>query len=179
MAQVYREIFLKALLLKRYNKRLTMPSSFMIGLERAMKKRWPLWKSLSQLRKHIIPKSSCLQTATISNDYPQGFIRNDSIAVRIAKEKRFRAISASRPWMLYWGAEPTRETLLTLYAPDTAHPGPRGGYLYALMIYTTLTGDTPIGLTYDIPGMKLSSEEAAALQNAAWKAHQSFVEDTK
>ena len=75
---------------------------------------------------------------------------------------------------------------LGLHLSDGSHPTPAGSYLAACVIYTTLTGLSPIGAPREILGqpwdvtgpvasasqtvlVSLSRDEAAALQRIAWE----------
>ena len=55
---------------------------------------------------------------------------------------------------------------IALHGPDKKHPSTEGHYLAALVIYATLTGDTPVGPEVT-PGIKVSKEVAAKLQKVA------------
>ncbi len=74
-------------------------------------------------------------------------------------------------WLRVWDEQPD----LFLYADDHAHPGYRGSYISALVIYAAITGASPIGLATS-PGCRdaacmLSNDEAALYQRAAWAQH--------
>ncbi|HSG00735.1 MAG TPA: hypothetical protein VLA20_06370, partial [Vicinamibacterales bacterium] len=51
-------------------------------------------------------------------------------------------LPAGDAWRAAWRLDPT----LPLYGPDGFHPSPLGSYLAALVIYASLTGESPIGL---------------------------------
>lgn len=56
---------------------------------------------------------------------------------------------------------------LSLYTKDNHHANAAGIYLSALVLYTTLSGDSPIGATHHFPGVKIPSDVAMHLQEIA------------
>jgi hypothetical protein len=54
--------------------------------------------------------------------------------------------AALAPVGLAWAKALAASPGLALHGPDGRHPAPAGTYLAALVLYRTLTGDTPIGL---------------------------------
>jgi len=65
-----------------------------------------------------------------------------------------------------WAAARQELPDLALHAPDGSHPTPAGTYLAALVLYRTLTGDSPVGLP---ARLGVSAEAAARLQQIAGK----------
>ena len=65
------------------------------------------------------------------------------------------------------GVTPTEgDTLFTrLYVQDGSHPSPHGTYLAACIAYGTVTGQSPVGLSWAHPG--ISDEDKARLQAVA------------
>ena len=61
---------------------------------------------------------------------------------------------------------------LDMLAGDKEHESIHGTYLAASVIYATLFGENPQGLTYTSPGV--SAEEAAFLQRIAWETVQAW-----
>jgi MYXO-CTERM domain-containing protein len=58
------------------------------------------------------------------------------------------------------------DTLFTrLYVQDGSHPSPHGTYLAACIAYATVTGQSPVGLSWAHPG--ISAEDKARLQAVA------------
>jgi hypothetical protein len=113
-------------------------------------------------------------TASISSLYPDGFTRLNDPQVAWARARGLRCAAAGYAWMDYLGTAPTREELLDLYAPDTKHPGRKGSYLYACVLYAALTGASPEGLTRSFPhldGEVVTADEAARMQTIAWKRY--------
>jgi hypothetical protein len=58
---------------------------------------------------------------------------------------------------------------IPLYTEDEHHASAAGLYLSALVIYATLTGDSPLGATHDFPGVAIPTETATRLQEIAEK----------
>src|SRR5262249_16036991 len=114
-------------------------------------------------------------TASVSNLYPKGFHDLHDRQVAVAKELKIPIAAAGQAWPTYWGEEPTADQRLALYDKKKAHPGRKGSYIYARSLYGVLTGQSPIGLTNQIPKQPedtVSPEEAKRFQEAAWKVHQ-------
>lgn len=114
-------------------------------------------------------------TASISTMYPQGFHDLHKMHIELAKELKFPVVAAGNAWLSYWGENSTPEQRLLLYAPDKAHPGKKGSYVYACALYAAITGSSPVGLTHAIPSLgdnAVSAAEAKQYQEAAWRVHQ-------
>ncbi|MBM4393670.1 MAG: hypothetical protein FJ090_21300, partial [Deltaproteobacteria bacterium] len=64
------------------------------------------------------------------------------------------------------------DTLFTaLYTSDNQHPTPAGSYLAALVMYSTLVGESPAGLSAPANvSAAISPEDVSRLQDAAWTA---------
>ncbi|MBM4367062.1 MAG: hypothetical protein FJ102_12685, partial [Deltaproteobacteria bacterium] len=64
------------------------------------------------------------------------------------------------------------ETLFTaLYTSDNQHPTPTGSYLAALVMYSTLVGESPAGLSAPANvSAAISPDDVSRLQDAAWIA---------
>lgn len=93
------------------------------------------------------------------------------------------------PVGLAWQAALKVKPALELHVADKSHPTPAGSYLAACVFYATLFGKSPEGLAGHITGtvidhtgavggtgelVNLSKEDAAFLQNIAWKTVQQF-----
>ena len=59
---------------------------------------------------------------------------------------------------------------ISIYTEDSHHANAAGIYLSALVLYTTLSGDSPIGATHNFPGVAIPSDVAVHLQEIAEKA---------
>jgi hypothetical protein len=77
--------------------------------------------------------------------------------------------------MKYLGANPSEAQLLDLYDPDKGHPGPKGTYIYACLLYACITGLNPAGLTSEFKdirdGIFITKDEAEKMQKAAWEQY--------
>jgi len=61
---------------------------------------------------------------------------------------------------------------LSLYEYDEVHPTIQGTYLTTCVLYATIFGQSPVGLSYlppDVPGWEMTEDEAAFLQRIAWE----------
>lgn len=86
-----------------------------------------------------------------------------------------RLFPAGEAWRAAWRLE----SRLELYGPDGFHPSVLGTYTAAVVIYSQLSGRSPVGLprTFQIPGggaVLISETEAATVQAAAAEAIQAF-----
>jgi hypothetical protein len=114
-------------------------------------------------------------TASINQDYPQGFEALHDMHIALGKELKVPVAAAGKAWRTYWGENPAEEARLDLYHADKAHPGWKGSYLSACTLYALLTGQSPVGLTHRLPGQPeetLSPAQAKRFQEAAWQVHQ-------
>lgn len=115
-------------------------------------------------------------TASTSTDYPKGFDRLHTLHIDLARELEVPIVDASHAYVRYYGETPTKEKFESLFAPDKAHPGHQGSYLYACLIYSTLTGRSPIGLA--APD-SVPADVVKPLQEAAWAQYQATAEEVK
>jgi hypothetical protein len=115
-------------------------------------------------------------TASIISDYPKGFERLHKLHVDIARELNVPIVDASAAYFRYFGDAPSKEKIESLFAADKAHPGVQGSYMYACMIYSALTGRSPIGLA--APDT-IPADVAKALQETAWAQHQATADEVK
>ncbi len=85
-------------------------------------------------------------------------------------------VDASQAYFRYFGEQPTKERMESLFAADKAHPGLWGSYLYACGIYAVVTGRSPIGLAAP---EEIPTDVAKTLQESAWAQHQATAADLK
>lgn len=114
-------------------------------------------------------------TASIDSLYPDGFLKLYDMELALAKELKVPIAPAGKAWLQLWGASPTPEQRLALYHADKAHPGQKGSYLNACVLYAFITGSSPVGLTNRIPKQPeetVTAAEAKQYQEAAWKVYQ-------
>jgi len=72
------------------------------------------------------------------------------------------------PIGLAWQKALQKHPNLSLHDSDKSHPNPRGTYLTACVLYATLTGQSPIGLSTG--GLKeITDDQANFLQQIAWE----------
>ena len=119
-------------------------------------------------------KTVLFSTASISQLYPKGFSELHDMQATLGKKLKVSVAAGGNAWLSYWGEMPTQDERLALYDPDKAHPGKKGSYLYACVLYAALTGQTPIGLTNRIPGQPadtITEREAKRFQESAWQVH--------
>lgn len=124
--------------------------------------------------KHKKAKTILFATASINELYPDGFKRIHNMNLALSKELGVPLASGGYAWLKYWGSNPTLEDRLYLYASDRMHPGERGSYIYACILYAAITGFSPIGLTHEIPHFTqgtVTQEKAYAFQRAAWNQY--------
>ena len=101
--------------------------------------------------------------------YPDSFKKLNGMQVRFGKKHGISVAAAGYAWMKYLGPNPTQEQILDLYHKDKGHPGLKGSYIYACLLYAVITGRNPAGLTGEFGGdKKIGKEEAAKMQKAAW-----------
>ena len=115
--------------------------------------------------------------------YPDSFKKLNDMQVSFGKKKGIPVAAAGYAWMRYWGPHPTEQQMLDLYHKDKGHPGTKGTYIYACLLYAVITGKTPEGLTSEFKtirgGIAIPKEEAAKMQKAAWEQHQESVKGSR
>lgn len=108
--------------------------------------------------------------------YPDAFKTLNDMQIAFGKKAGIPVAAAGYAWMRYLGPNPTEKERLDLYHPDKGHPGPKGTYLYACVLYAVITGKTPEGLTSEFKdirgGITIPKDEAAGMQKAAWQQYQ-------
>jgi hypothetical protein len=114
-------------------------------------------------------KTVLFGTASVLSDYPQGFERLHRLHLDMGRELAVAIVDASPAYTRYFGRQPSTERMESLFAPDKAHPGLRGSYIYACGIYSIITGRSPVGLAAPA---EIPVAVATALQEAAWAQHQ-------
>ena len=120
-------------------------------------------------------KTLLFATASISSLYPDGFTKLNDAQIQWGQARGIPCAAAGYAWMTYLGPTPTKEALMDFYNVDTQHPGQKGSYLYACLLYAHLTGANPQGLPYafaHLGGEIMTAAEAARLQQIAWQQYQ-------
>lgn len=125
----------------------------------------PYARLFHQLIKENGAQTLLFGTASILSDYPKGFERQHRMHLTMGKELGVPIVDASQAYFRYFGENPSTELKESLFAKDLAHPGLPGSYLYSCMIYSVLTGRTPVGLAAP---ESIPAEVVKALQETAW-----------
>ena len=107
--------------------------------------------------------------------YPDSFRKLNDMQVSFGKKRGIPVAAAGYAWMKYLGPDPSEERMLDLYHKDKGHPGAKGTYIYACLLYAVITGRTPEGLTSEFKGIRggiaIPKEEAAKMQKVAWEQY--------
>ena len=115
-----------------------------------------------------------------SYHYPDSFKKLNDMQVSFGKKRGIAVAPAGYAWMRYLGPHPSEQQLLDLYHTDKGHPGEKGTYIYACLLYAVITGKTPEGLTSEFKnvrgGIAIPKEEAAKMQQAAWEQYREGTE---
>ena len=110
-----------------------------------------------------------------SYHYPDSFKILNDMQISFGKKRRIPVAAAGYAWMKYLGPHPTEQQRLDLYDRDKGHPGAKGTYIYACLLYAVITGKTPEGLTSEFKtirgGIAIPKEEATKMQKAAWEQY--------
>lgn len=108
--------------------------------------------------------------------YPDSFEKLNGMQIAFGKKNGVAVAAAGYAWMKYLGPNPTEAQILDLYHKDKGHPGPKGTYIYACLLYACITGLNPAGLASEFKdiqgGIIISKEEAVNMQKAAWEQYQ-------
>ena len=123
-------------------------------------------------------KTILFATASVSKEYDATFLYPDSFKklnggqIAFGRKKEIAVAAGGYAWMKYLGRNPSTAQLLDLYFTDKGHPGVKGTYLYACLLYACISGHNPAGLTSEFPniagGISIKKDEAAKMQKAAW-----------
>jgi len=111
-----------------------------------------------------------------SYHYPDEFKALNDMQIAFGKKFGIPVAAAGYAWMRYLGPNPAVDQRLDLYAPDKGHPGAKGTYIYACLLYAVLTGLNPDGLAHEFKnirgGISVPGDEALKMQKAAWEQYQ-------
>lgn len=116
-------------------------------------------------------------TASVTGHYSQQYSYPEStrglneMQLAYGRRRGVQVAAAGLAWIRYLGPSPSEAQVLDLYAQDRGHPGPKGSYIYACLLYAALTGCTPVGLSPRVNDLVLDSDEAAGMQRAAWEEY--------
>lgn len=119
-----------------------------------------------------------LATASVMPQYksgyifPSSFIAFNDMQITFGRQYGIPVAAAGYAWIRYLGPNPPEDRLFDLYNPDRGHPGIKGTYINACLVYTLLTGHSPLGLKHDYAGADgrtITQLEATHMQHAAWE----------
>jgi hypothetical protein len=129
-------------------------------------------------------KTVLFATASVTKHYksfplpfPDATKKLNDVQLSFGREKGIIVAAAGYAWLKYLGKNPSEEEILNLYAKDRGHPGYKGSYIYACLLYTVLTGKNPAGLTssFKYPdnsgSIIIDNKEAMKMQKASWKQY--------
>jgi len=132
------------------------------------------------IRKHgsktiLFAAASATQYYAPAFKYPDSFESLNAMQVVFGKKKGIPVAAAGYAWMKYLGPNPTEAQILDLYHADKGHPGSKGTYIYACLLYACIIGRNPAGLTSEFKdiqgGIVIKQEEAAKMQRVAWEQY--------
>ena len=126
-------------------------------------------------------KTLLFATASVTSQYipslkfPDSTMSLNDMQIEFGKRKGIPVASAGYAWMKYLGQNPTDVQLLDLYHADKGHPGAKGTYIYACLLYAFITGFSPAGLTSEFKdirdGIYIAKDEAEKMQKTAWEQY--------
>jgi hypothetical protein len=126
-------------------------------------------------------KTVLFATASVTKHYSTAYGHPDSSKVlndtqiSLGKRMNIPIAAAGYAWMRYLGPNPSDEEVFDLYAEDKGHPGQKGSYIYACLLYAVITRQNPAGLTSEFKsicgGISIAREQAAKMQKAAWEQY--------
>ena len=132
------------------------------------------------IRKHeaqtiLFAAANATQYYAASFKYPDSFEQLNGMQLAFGKNRGIAVAAAGYAWMKYLGPHPSESQILDLYAQDKGHPGKKGTYIYACLLYAMITGKNPAGLTSEFKdiqgGIIIRQDEAAKMQQAAWEQY--------
>ena len=140
----------------------------------------PAFQPYARLFNDLIKKTGkqtiLFGTASILSDFPKGFERQHRLHLNMGKELGVSIVDSSEAYIKYFGANPSKEKMESLFAKDKAHPGIWGSYLYSCGIYSVVTGRTPIGLEFP---ESIPRDVAKNLQEIAWAQYKETATELK
>jgi hypothetical protein len=107
----------------------------------------------------------------VDEDAHWGFLEMAAPQLELGKALSVTVAAGGLAWLRVWNEMPD----LDLHHPDHAHPGYKGSYISAMVLYAAITRATPIGLTtaltFDCNGQPcppITPAEGELFQRAAW-----------
>jgi hypothetical protein len=124
-------------------------------------------------------------TASVSTNYssvytyPDSFKKLNDMQLDFGTKRGIPVAAAGYAWIKHLGPNPTEEQILDLYHKDKGHPGYKGSYIYACLLYAVLTGRDPAGLARAFKDASvdivIGKEEGDRMQKVAWEQ---YLEDS-
>ncbi len=136
----------------------------------------PYARLFNELIKQTGKQTILFGTASVLNDFPTGFERQHRLHLNMGKELGVSIVDSSEAYIKYFGTNPSKEKMESLFAKDKAHPGLWGSYLYSCGIYSVLTGRTSVGLAFPDT---IPADVAKNLQEIAWTQHKETSTELK
>jgi len=140
----------------------------------------PAFQPYARLFNDLIKKTGkqtiLFGTASILSDFPKGFERQHRLHMNMGKELGVSVVDSSEAYIKYFGPNPSKEKMESLFAKDKAHPGLWGSYLYSCGIYSVLTRRTPVGLAFP---EAIPADVAKNLQETAWAQYNETANNLK
>lgn len=128
----------------------------------------------------LFATASVTESYSVSFSYPASTKALNDMQIAFGRKQNIPVAAAGYAWMRYLGDHPSDAQVLDLYDADKGHPGLKGSYIYACLLYAVITGKSPLGLTSmfteDIQRETIiSKDEATKMQQAAWEQ---YMEDS-
>ena len=123
----------------------------------------------------IFATASVTEYTIATYRYPDSFKELNDMQISFAAKMGIPVAAGGYAWIKYLGSNPTLEQRLDLYDKDKGHPGAKGTYIYACLLYAVLTGISPDGLPCEFKnirgGISIPKDEAMKMQQAAWEQY--------
>lgn len=127
-----------------------------------------------------------LATASISKYYgngsfsfPESTLVLNKMQIEFGRENNVAVLAGGNAWLEYLGDNFVEEDYLDLYHDDKGHPGAKGTYIYACLVYAYLTRCNPDGLCREFSeireGIKISENDAKKIQDIAWREYLKYA----
>jgi len=116
--------------------------------------------------------------------YPDSFKTLNDMQIAFGKKRDIPVAAAGYAWMKYLGPTPSEAQTLDLYAEDKGHPGFKGSYIYACLLYAHITGYNPESLPLPDKGIDygngkiITRQEAAKMRSVAWEQYRESTSGT-
>ncbi|MEI6422598.1 MAG: hypothetical protein WCP55_10290, partial [Lentisphaerota bacterium] len=123
----------------------------------------------------LFATANVTQYYNASFKYPDSFEKLNDMQIAFGKKRGILVAAAGYAWIKYLGPNPSEAQLLDLYHADKGHPGKKGTYIYACLLYACISGLNPAGLTSEFKdirdGIFIINDEAVKMQKSAWEEY--------